>query len=772
MRTAAKNLVVQHVTNTEPHENVHVDGYSFEPHPESSHSEKSVDSPSLQSERRSDNEIPTNDISPLPVKPQQDSDAENKRDNSKVEEKNALSSQSSQPQPPQPQSQPQVPVSTDRVSPRPEDEVLDVPKSPKPILKQDDKLCIKIRELSRDVILSFKSSVRDISEYQATLLQDMRDHLHHKEKAEMNSRVVLQNIKEIEEEQGRLAEAEEFEQADALSSQLDQLRQEYSNAMELIKTSSQAYEDAESSLKECRRELSSKMNETAHGLGNLIRQEIEELDNLMSVNSKALADEDSRVSAEEERISIELSHVEREQATLAEETDVIENAITSQTVDAQKDKEGMEMELMGVNSEVERLEKELALKKQEQKMLEMNLLVAEGKIREVRKKYDRQLQRIADRSATVESSCEECKQEHEAIKVQRLRFTEEKNKLSEIESSVSDYIKAMEKERDIASHLKETFDSILLNSTVTKPVAGKDAGTQTNGSIVSVREKVTATESALEKAMLGLENLRSSIASLGEEDSTLKEKIPLLEVEKKSHASNKRFKEAASTAKDIKSMTARREEISSLVTEKESQIGGMEKDIEDAREEAEKARAELKAAERDVDLARLDDLRNQAISLRKTCRVAENEKDSAQEIIIATIAIDLLTAELKVVLDEASEIKEKHDLDIDLLVPLEEEDNEDEKECESGSASHDDETPDRGESSDIEKQNSDNASCDDVTAEKESPDTDVDEEQSINEDCNDDNASERSNPQQEDDLLPQAQVLFISVIGLASEVFF
>ena len=543
------------------------------------------------------------------------------------------------------------------------------PPQPKGILVQDDKVCLQIKELSKEVIYGFQGTAKDIASYQETLLQDMINFQKQKEKAELKCRQITQQIHDIEVEQSILAEKEEFEQADKLSEKLEALQHEYAQNLDIDKQTLQLFKEAESSLKDCRLELSKKMKETAQGLGNLIRQQVEELNSMVTVNFKALSEEDSRVSVEEERISIEMQHVGREETTLNEETAVIENAILAQTSDVQKEKEEMDMELMGVTCEVERLEAELALKKQEQKMLEMNLLVAEGKIREVRRKYDRQLQRIADRSMTLRAASEECKQDSDYIKTQRELFLSEKNKLTAMESDIANFIHCMEKERDLAESLKETFDSVLVNSSSQSPT--QSSSSENDEGATALRNKVIAQETAVEKAIAELEELRSSITSLNEEAVELKEKIPVLEVEKKGHASNKRFKEAAGVAKDIKAMVARQEEITGLVADMEGQLGPKEHVIEKTREELATVKAELTAAERVADLAKFESLLSQMKALRLSVQAAERAKaDSGPDAVMALIAVDLLSSELQVLLDQAKEIKQKHDLDDELLPPL------------------------------------------------------------------------------------------------------
>jgi len=653
--------------------------------------------------------------------------------------------------------------------PEPQREPTPPPAGPKSILVQDDELCCKIKELSKDVISGFQTSAQDIAAYQETLLQDMSEFQKQKEKAEIKCRQLLQQIQDMEIEQNHLAEKEEFEQADILTGQLETLQHEYAANIELDKQALVSYKEAEASLKDCRLELSKKMHETAQGLGNLIRQQVEELNNMVTANLQALSDEDSRVSVEEERIAMELQHVSREETTLEEETAVIENAILAQTSDVQRDKEEMDMELMGVTCEVERLEAELVQKKQEQKMLEMNLLVAEGKIREVRRKYDRQLQRISDRSMTIRAASEECAQDKEVIEAQRSHFMSEKSKLTGMESDIATFIHAMENERDLTMTLRETFDSVLVNA-ASHSIENKSGGDDSDATVL--RNKVIAEETVLEKAIAALENTRQSVSALNDESADLKEKVPVLEVEKKGHASNKRFKEAAAVAKEIKAMVARQEEISELVVTQEGQVGPQEQAIEEARAKLAVVQAELTAAERVADLAEFEALLTEMKSLRIAIGAAEKAKASSDsDNVMAGVAVELLSSELQVLLDQASEIKVKHGLDDELLPPLEDDE-------ELTSTSKDDDEPDNKEGDsdgdnasggdDNDEQSQSSASKEDTQkSDEEAP---VEQSTEENDDDGDNDDNDEGSEEAKQTKITRAQAMLESIKSLEAEL--
>ena len=82
------------------------------------------------------------------------------------------------------------------------------------------------------------------------------------------------------------------------------------------------------------------------------------------------------------------------------------------------------------------------------------------------------------------------------------------------------------------------------------------------------------------------------------------EKIPALKAEKKAHATNKKFKEAAEVVKTLKTLTTRKDEVEGLTgmltgtpQEQENRVAELAADVA-------AAAGSIKAADRLVDLAR------------------------------------------------------------------------------------------------------------------------------------------------------------------------
>ncbi|CAE7813699.1 unnamed protein product, partial [Symbiodinium microadriaticum] len=234
-------------------------------------------------------------------------------------------------------------------------------------------VCSTIKDLANEVISSYETQARDLAAEYAYLFEEERSMNAELEKEEINGRMLQQKVEETEMEQAKLAEAEDFESADALSAEVQIAAQRVHSLRESIAENEEATATN-------RRNQSLLLDTTVKGLSNLRRQQIEEVEKFYEDNRKRLKKEDGRISMEEERVSMERSGVAREESALEEERQEIETAIHAQTEEVQQDKTDMEMRLMGVTAEIRNLEKLLAEKRQQEKDLKRDLSVVESKI--------------------------------------------------------------------------------------------------------------------------------------------------------------------------------------------------------------------------------------------------------------------------------------------------------------------------------------------------------------------------------------------------------
>lgn len=229
-------------------------------------------------------------------------------------------------------------------------------------------------------------------------------------------------------------------------------------------------------------------------------------------------------------------------------------------------------QIVQTSKEIEELELLLKMKQAEHRRLRLELEGIDSRINDVRRKYDRQLQRIQDRTEAIESNKLECELEHEMAVTERDRFNADVIAKTKSCEDLRNWLGCLGEELNIASSIvKATFcKSEVLSSFTAKSLSSTQQ---------SLKHKLASADAELSQAKTNLTDISTKMDLLVTESRDLSDKIPALEAEKKAHAAAKRFKEAASLAKEIKALTSRKEEVeqyfastSSLLHEKQTKV--------------------------------------------------------------------------------------------------------------------------------------------------------------------------------------------------------
>lgn len=373
-----------------------------------------------------------------------------------------------------------------------------------------------------------------------------------------------------------------------------------------------------------------------------MRQQKEEIEKYITANKRRLEDDDLRISAEEERVDMERSGVAREESALDEERREIEGVILSQTIEVEKDREDIEMKLMGVTAEIKNLEKLLQQKKEQEKELKQQLGVVEEKIGVVRKKYERRLQRIHERVIDLTSDNEACKKEEAIIHEQRKIYNDDKSKVENTEKDIQNWLYWMQNEVEITTRLKSSLDLIYI------PTITENSSELQHEDLVVLKEKVSIAETDVNIAISAVKSAKDMVGNLMDEDQDIIEKLPILEAEKKAHATNKRFKEAGNVAKTIKTLTTRKEEIAELLQQSSSTISNAEQELEVQKKILDEALVNLRSAEKSADILTFNSLLLKAKELRKSCHKAQRDISKLHPVDISSTSSSITPSQSKI----------------------------------------------------------------------------------------------------------------------------
>jgi hypothetical protein len=84
-------------------------------------------------------------------------------------------------------------------------------------------VCATIKDLATEVISTYEVQARELAAEYSYLCEEERGAKVDVEREEINGRMLQKKVEETEAEQARLAEAEDFESADALSTEVSRL---------------------------------------------------------------------------------------------------------------------------------------------------------------------------------------------------------------------------------------------------------------------------------------------------------------------------------------------------------------------------------------------------------------------------------------------------------------------------------------------------------------------------------------------------------------------
>jgi len=506
------------------------------------------------------------------------------------------------------------------------------------------------QKIADDEYSNFDATVRNLGQVKDNSLKELREAQREIEKEEQLLRNLQLKLSEQEKEQQKLAEQEEFEKADVLSTAIDKLRGDIEiHQKNIVKLNTNA-SNAERKVEQATGAHDAAVIKVLNSLQDFSNKILLEKSKILEASKEKHDKEDTRLRAEEERISLEQKHVEKAEEVLEEELRTTEDAIQAQSGDAVAQEAEMAEKLTLVSMEIDALEAQLAAKREEEKKLKIEMTAIQGKVFEVRKKYDRQLKNIKERKEVIEINKYECHKEKSLLDTERASLDKDIERVSSL-------VEEMDKQKESV-----TFD-IQIIEILQK--SQRNNVTSTSGSekvpVVNDEFKHALTEAsmAIADAINQQTALTKRVELLGLENRDIDDKIPKLETEKKAHAAAKRFKEAAAVAKDIQTFKTKQEENIKEIDEITSEIPKHADIVFALRQKEVEAKAKLLAAQKDEDIIRFNKLQKRAKELQVARRKIIGINESAKLKACCLYSID---TELNGVLSDANIIKDEHGL--------------------------------------------------------------------------------------------------------------
>jgi len=359
-----------------------------------------------------------------------------------------------------------------------------------------------------------------------------------------------------------------------------------------------------------------------------------------------------RLQTEEHRLQLEQRHLARDCDALEEESAATEAAIASQLGPAGEARDALKHQCATLDDEVSELERQLAAKRAAAQTAHAELAAAEAAVSDVRKRFDRQLSRIADRRAALDATRRECCQEESSLEADRQRLSAETAAEEKAAREAESWTKVIDAELSVGLLLQAALED-------TPGWQGREQGQQGSGGGAvghawgvdpALRTELAEALLALQAATSVSSEVQLALDALVEESASLTEQLPKLEAEKKAHAAARRFKEAAQSSKDHKAMSARKEEVDAAMGEAKARLELRLEAVEQCRSRQGVASGAVERAEAAARDQRFEVLLENARGLRgRVLRLAlEPEGGRESGLSIKRAAVLLLEAEIEV----------------------------------------------------------------------------------------------------------------------------
>uniref|UniRef100_A0AAV1T5W6 UVR domain-containing protein n=1 Tax=Peronospora matthiolae TaxID=2874970 RepID=A0AAV1T5W6_9STRA len=469
------------------------------------------------------------------------------------------------------------------------------------------------------------------------------------------------DLRDVEVQQQHACEVEDFEKADALNATINSVRHCItltesdvrkldSELVAFVRTKEKAFANQLKSTRGTLRELE-KFCEDQESERTVVRNEYK----LYEINQK------EQLQFEAERIDTELHHVSVSLENVNSEKSEIEATIEGQCSSEFAVQARLIDEKAAVEEEVRELELQLKKKLERVRKIQSAIDTAQRDINTVRKRYSRQLKRIADRENGIRKTKAEVESDGDHLERQRQEFHDKLKEYADNISLIGNRIGTVKKEMRAASLLANVLE--LQETRREQSLIRKK---QQTAELSSLNDATTVAEQSFTMLKNQHEELEKSLLIHRNAIASAETMIPRLEQEKKVAAAQRNFKEAARISKDIKALEKDRSTAEEMVEVVEMELQDLKERIDRRETEYEEKKKELREMEKHLELATLQELWKEAKSLQTALRKIEKCKshgDAANDgIDFRSSAMLLVQAEYDACVLQVGVLEKKYDV--------------------------------------------------------------------------------------------------------------
>lgn len=385
----------------------------------------------------------------------------------------------------------------------------------------------------------------DFHQHTAMLCNDLKE-VHSRQQALVRETETLQSeqsrfqkqLLEKEIEQQRLAEAEEFEQADSLSGVIETLKRQTSSRAESLRSLVQEAAVLERRREELVQEQVISLEKVMGTLRQLQAQHKKLYDKLVKESTEQFTTREQILAAEQSRIEMTRGHILRDEQNFNEERDQIEEVIAAQTTAATDAKAELDSRRVILEDEIEELRQLLAAKKAERDEVLHKLQEEDSKIQVVRTKFDRQLNRLKEREDMISRSKSDCEADAAALQAKQNEYQQERDA---IEAKKQRMLSASEQWlAELA--LTEQVKTLLAVKTAELSSSSAQLDHSHEEKVLELKASIADAEETVHDLQRQHQRTQQQIESLSDELKQITEHLPQLEANKKAAAAARKFK--------------------------------------------------------------------------------------------------------------------------------------------------------------------------------------------------------------------------------------
>ncbi|TDH66017.1 hypothetical protein CCR75_007523 [Bremia lactucae] len=487
------------------------------------------------------------------------------------------------------------------------------------------------------------------------------------------------DLRDVEAQQHHACEVEDFEKADALNATINSVRhcisltesdvrKVESELVAFLKAKEKAFANQLKSTRGTLRELES-FCEDQESERTIARNEYK----LYHLNQT------QQLQFEAERIETEMHHVSVSLENVIAEKSEIEATIEGQCSTEFAIQVRLSDEKKAVEEEVRELERKLKDKRKRVEAIQSSIDSAQRDINTVRKRYSRQLKRIAEREEGIKKTKAEVESDGKHLAQQRVDFEKQIQQYTDTVAVIGKRIGAVKEEMRAATLLANVLE--VQETRREQAILRKK---QQTAELSSLNDAAAIAEQSFTMLRKQHEELEKSSAIHRNAIASAEAMIPRLEQEKKGAAAQRNFKEAARISKDIKALEKDRSTAEEMVEVVEMEMHDLNERIDKRQVEFEEKKQELKKMQKRLELATLHELWKEAKHLRTALHKIEKHKsegDAASDgMDFRSSAILLIQAEYDACMLQVESFEKKYDVsDPAKDEPVEEEDDHDDE---------------------------------------------------------------------------------------------